>query len=167
MRRQVRAAIEGKYPGVVECLHKEDDVTARLHDLVIAVVTGAKASADARNAGRDAAHVTAQIPRTGGRALEGDGCDSRGLPTLSVGSEGRDLSIRRIDDERSSVIENAVHHFGGAGSGGGVLVLSDVPQSGQEEIISAGEIAIAVFEKPVGPLLELGDFGVSEKLAAF
>src|SRR5579864_2059830 len=62
-RWKMRAPVEGNDPRVVECLHKEDDVTARLHDLVVTIIACSPAPADSRHAGSDAAHRAAEILR--------------------------------------------------------------------------------------------------------
>src|SRR5215471_18470747 len=61
---KMRATIERNDPSVVERLHENNDVSTKLHDLIVPVVARPPAPTNSRYAWRDAAHRTAEVLRS-------------------------------------------------------------------------------------------------------
>ena len=107
----------GNDPGLVAGLHEQQDISRRLHDLVIAVVAGAVPAAKPRHSIRDAAlrvvKVLDMLAARGGRG--GFTAAGRG------GGRRRNVAVGRIYDQRGVPVELPLDHLLRAMRRGGTL----------------------------------------------
>src|SRR6266446_7029256 len=139
----MRTSVQWNDARFVDHFREKHHVPGSLENLIITVRTRAEVAAHPRDAEGDAANKIGQVFRTScsafGRLLGG------GYPALPGGRYWRKLPIRRIHNQRRSIIELPIHHILGAACGDiWVLVQFNVRVGGQESVISAGEVALAI-----------------------
>src|SRR2546426_4163573 len=166
---QMRTSIERDNASVVDRLRKEHDVSGSLHDLVVVVVARSGATEPRCSIG-DAPNEVTEIfrarrwTRPGHRERRGV-CRAPSLP--SIRCHERNLPIRRIHDQRRSVI-NFSDRSDAAARGVSVLVHFGICQRGEKEIVSSSGVAVHVApEEPRRVLPQRSHFLVGQESFSF
>src|SRR5882762_3240507 len=141
----MRAAVQRNDASFVDYLHRNHDVSRTLQNLIVAIRTRAKITAQSWHSECNATQRIAEILGASWKALPGV---SRSLSLPRLRCQSRNLSIQRIHNQRRSVIELSLDHFEGAAYGDvWVLVLFGIGESGEESIVPGGIVAVSLLEE--------------------
>ena len=162
----MRAAVHVDDARFVYGLEEQDDVRRRLDDLVIAERPGASVgSTEPRHAIRQAPFDMGEIFRSLGWTPAP--CIGRRLSLLRFGCQRRNPAVRRIDDERRTIVELPLDHLERGARRRRALEGVDIGERGEIDGVAPGEVGVGVLEQAVGSLPQLGDLVVGQRLPAF
>ena len=161
--RHVRAGADREDARVVNHLGAERDDVRTLRDLEVALIAGASVG----RAGADAARAEGEILRAIGRAA----CLLRGLqragPLGRARRERREAAVRRVDDERRAIVEDALGQPA-------LVVVARLRVAGAELRLAVerrqdqfvGEERIAAVHQRLDLLLQVGQLRVGHRRAS-